>query len=53
MPDLILVKDDNICLLVDQILLTLQAMNVNVAATQTAILGAQEMTIMLIATRSL
>ncbi len=53
MADLILVMADNIGLQADQILLTQQAMNVNVATTQAAILGAQEMTIMLIAARSL
>lgn len=53
MGDLILVMADNIGLQAEQILLTQQAMNVNVAATQAAILGAQDMTIMLIAARSL
>ncbi len=53
MGDLILVMADNIGLQAEQILLTQQAMNVNVATTQAAILGAQDMTIMLIAARSL
>jgi len=53
MGDQILVMADNIGLQAEQILLTQQAMNVNVAATQAAILGAQDMTIMLIAARSL
>ena len=53
MADLILVMADNIGLQADQILLTQQAMNVNVATTQTAILAAQEMSIGLIAARSL
>jgi len=53
MADLILVMADNIGLQADQILLTQSAMNVNVASTQAAILGAQEMVIGLIVVRSL
>ena len=53
MADLILVMADNIGLQADQILLTQETMSLNVAATQTAILGAQEMSIGLISARSL
>ena len=53
MADLILVMADNIGLQADQILLTQQAMNINIATTQAAILAAQEMSIGLIVARSL
>lgn len=53
MADLILVMADNIGMEAEQILLTQEAMNLNVATTQAAILGAQEMAIGLIALRSL
>ena len=49
MADVILAMADNIGLAADQILLTQSAMNVNVATTQTAILGAQDMAIGMIA----
>ena len=44
---------DNIGMQADQIVLTQQAMNLNVATTQTAILGAQQMAIGIIAARNL
>lgn len=53
MADQILLMADNIGLQADQILATQQAMNVNVAFTQGAILGAQEMAIGIITARSL
>jgi len=53
MADNILVMSDNIGMQADQIVLTQQAMNLNVATTQTAILGAQQMAIGIIAARSL
>lgn len=53
MADLILVMADNIGMEADQILLTQETMNLNIAATQAAILGAQEMAIGLIALRAL
>lgn len=53
MADQILIMADNIGLQADQIFLTQQAMNVNVATTQEAILGAQQLAINLIAARSL
>jgi len=53
MGDQILVMSDNIGLQADQILLTQAAMNVNVATTQAAILGAQDFAIGLIAAREL
>ena len=53
MADRILLMSDNIGMQADQIVLTQQAMNLNVATTQTAILGAQQMAIGIIAARSL
>lgn len=53
MADQILVMSDNIGLQADQILATQEAMNMNVAATQTSILGAQAMVIQIIEMRSL
>jgi len=53
MADNILVMSDNIGMQADQIVLTQQTMNLNVATTQTAILGAQQMAIGIIAARSL
>ena len=53
MADQILVMSDNIGMQADQIVLTQQTMNLNVATTQTAILGAQQMAIGIIAARSL
>ena len=53
MADEILLMSDNIGLQADQILATQAAMNVNVASTQTAILGAQQFAINLIAFRDL
>jgi len=53
MADQILLMSDNIGMQADQIVLTQQAMNLNVATTQTAILGAQQMAIGIIAARSL
>ena len=53
MGDQILVMSDNIGLQADQILATQAAMNVNVATTQAAILGAQDFAIGLIAARDL
>jgi len=53
MADQILVMSDNIGMQADQIVLTQQAMNLNVATTQTAILGAQQMAIGIIAARNL
>jgi len=53
MADNILVMSDNIGMQADQIVLTQQAMNLNVATTQTAILGAQQMAIGIIAARNL
>ena len=53
MADQILVTSDNIGMQADQIVLTQQTMNLNVATTQTAILGAQQMAIGIIAARSL
>lgn len=53
MADQILEMADNIGMQADQILATQSAMNVNVAATQTSILGAQTMAVGLIAARKL
>jgi len=53
MADNILVMSDNIGMQADQIVLTQQTMNLNVATTQTAILGAQQMAIGMIAARNL
>lgn len=53
MADRILLMSDNIGMQADQIVLTQQAMNLNVATTQSAILGAQQMAIGIIAARSL
>jgi hypothetical protein len=53
MADNILVMSDNIGTQADQIVLTQQAMNLNVATTQSAIPGAQQMAIGIIAARSL
>ena len=53
MADQILLMSDNIGMQADQIVLTQQAMNLNVATTQTAILGAQQMAIGIIAARNL
>ena len=53
MADQILLMSDNIGMQADQIVLTQQTMNLNVATTQTAILGAQQMAIGIIAARSL
>jgi hypothetical protein len=53
MADNILVMSDNIGMQADQIVLTQQTMNLNVATTQTAILGAQQMAIGIIAARNL
>jgi len=53
MADQILVMSDNIGMQADQIVLTQQTMNLNVATTQTAILGAQQMAIGMIAARNL
>ena len=53
MADNILVMSDNIGMQADQIVLTQQTMDLNVATTQTAILGAQQMAIGMIAARNL
>jgi len=53
MVDQILLMSYNIGMQADQIVLTQQAMNLNVVTTQTAILGAQQMAIGIIAARSL
>jgi len=53
MADNILVMSDNIGMQADQIVLTQQAMNLNVATTQTAILVAQQMASGIIAARNL
>ena len=53
MADQILLMSDNIGMQADQIVLTQQTMNLNVATTQTAILGAQQMAIGIIAARNL
>lgn len=53
MGDQILLMADNIGLQADQILATQQAMNVNVAATQVSILGAQTLAVSTIAARGL
>jgi len=53
MADQILVMSDNIGMQADQIVLTQQTMDLNVATTQTAILGAQQMAIGMIAARNL
>ena len=53
MADNILVMSDNIGMQADQIVLTQKTMNLNVATTQTAILGAQQMAIGMIAARNL
>ncbi len=53
MGDQILLMSDNIGLQADQILASQQAMNVNVAATQTSILGAQTLAVSTIAARDL
>ena len=53
MSDQILAMADNIGVQADQIVLVQQAQNTNIAATQAAILAAQQLTIAIIATYAL